>query len=606
MRNLNGKHDSSTPKGLGMQSMTRPGFFRTILLWFIALSLTPLAIVSLINYPRVHHTLRDNVESDLVIAAESKADRIQRFFHDGFTILQGEARRDRTVTLLEDLRLHYKRTGAGPAEFVKSREWADIVEKHASNLALFATIPSFSDFLLVDVDGNILFSDRRKPDLGANIFTGVYANTTLGRSCRNALEGGAPGFSDFEKYLPLNNAPACFLISPVLDEKKRKIGLAAARIDNGRIDGIMQSRSGLGRGGETYLVGHDLRMRSNSALDDGLSMLRNPVETEITLLWRKEYIERASPGRVKQERVRVYTGRGGVETLGLHRNIEIAGHQMAVITEIPAREAFEAAAVLRNTSLVCLALTTLVVIAAAFLIAGRITRPLQSFAAGVRRLADGDLDHEIRVKDRGEIGELAADFNDMVKKLRSARETTRKWTWIKTGQTDLNDCVHPEEGIEVLCQDVVSFLTDYLDARVGAVYVADDAGDLRLTGSYALGGDLRGVRVFKPGEGLVGQAAANRKMINLTSVPAHYIKINSALGKSEPRNIIVLPIVYDREVTAVIELGSFNKFTDMQLEFLNQVSENIAIAVNAAQSRRRLQDLLEKTDARPPRSRGEG
>ncbi len=592
------KRDPSEPAGLGIQSIVRPGFFRTILLWFIAISLIPLTIVSFINYQRTYNTLRDKAKNDLIIAAESKADQIQHFFRDTFTILLTEARRNRIVTMLKDLRRSFKAMGAGPAEFVKTPEWGVIAGEYEEDVGSFLISHDFYDFLVVDVDGNILFTDKREPDLGGSIFTGEYSKGAFGESCRSAFENETPVLSDFERDRPADSAPACFLITLIHDENENKIGLAAVRLNSARIDRIMQSRSGLGRGGETYLVGHDLRMRSNSVLDDVPSILGARVETEQARLWRKQHIDRASHAAGKEEGVGIYTGRKGLEVLGLHKHIEIAGARMAVMAEIPASEAFEAAVEQRNTSLIWLVLTTIVVIVLAFIIAERITQPVKRLAAGVRQVAGGDLDHEIRVKARGEIGELVRDFNDMVKTLRSARDTTRKWTWIKTGQTDLNDCIHAEEGMEALCQNIISFLTEYLEARVGAIYVVHGKGDLELTGSYALGRDWRGPRAFKPGEGLIGQAAVDKKIITISGAPDHYIKISSALGESTPRTIMVLPIVYDREVTAVIELGSFNEFSDMQLEFLNQVSENIAIAVNAAQSRQRLQDLLEKTEGK--------
>ncbi len=592
------KHDPSKPGSLVIQSMTRPGFFRTILLWFIAISLIPLTIVSFINYRRTYDTLRDKAKNDLIIAAESKADLIQHFFHDTFTILLTQAHRKRIVTMLKDLKRSFKTMGAEPSEFVKTPEWDVIAEAYEEDVGSFLISHEFYDFLIVDVEGNILFTDKRKQDLGANIFTGEYSKTAFGESFRDAFENETPVLSDFDRLGSSDNAPTCLLITLIHDAGENKIGLAAVRLDSARIDRIMQSRSGLGRGGETYLVGRDLRMRSNSILDDEPSILGARVETEQTRFWRADHIDRPSPTTAERDGVGIYTGRKGVEVLGLHKHIEIAGARMAVMAEIPASEAFEAAVEQRNTSFIWLVLTTIVVILLAFIIAERITQPVKRLAAGVRQVAGGDLDHEIQVKARGEIGELVRDFNDMVKKFRSARETTRKWTWIKTGQTDLNDCVRAEEGIEALCRNIISYLTDYLEARVGAVYVAHDRGELRLTGSYALGKDWSGPRTFKPGEGLIGQAAVDKKIIAVTGAPDHYIKINSALGESTPRNIIVLPIVYDREVTAVIELGSFNEFSDMQLEFLNQVSENIAIAINAAQSRQRLQDLLEKTDGK--------
>ena len=96
---------------------------------------------------------------------------------------------------------------------------------------------------------------------------------------------------------------------------------------------------------------------------------------------------------------------------------------------------------------------------------------------------------------------------------------------------------------------------------------------------------------------MVGQAALQRKHIILTDVPDDYTAVSSGLGETPPRHILVWPIVHEDEVKAVIELGALEAFQDRGLDLLNQVTENIAIALEVAQSRRRLQDLLEQSRA---------
>ena len=140
---------------------------------------------------------------------------------------------------------------------------------------------------------------------------------------------------------------------------------------------------------------------------------------------------------------------------------------------------------------------------------------------------------------------------------------------------------------------MITQLTSYMKAQIGAIYLAED-GQLNLVSSYAFHYRKDNTNVVKPGQGLVGQAALEKKSIIFSQVPDDYIKINSGLGNSSPKNIIVFPFQYAGQVKGVIEIGSINEFSELDLQFLNMVAENIGIAFNSSQARTKLKELLEE------------
>jgi len=153
-----------------------------------------------------------------------------------------------------------------------------------------------------------------------------------------------------------------------------------------------------------------------------------------------------------------------------------------------------------------------------------------------------------------------------------------------------------EQDIETLSKNTISYLAKYLNAQVGAFYVADDKENvLRLFGGYAYQKRKNLSSEFKFGEGLVGQAALEKESIALNNCPDDYIRINSGLGDAVPRNIVVFPCLHNDIVKGVVELGSFQKFSDLDLAFLDQVSGSIAVAVNSAQFRNQMAALIEQT-----------
>jgi len=580
------------------QSKTRGSLFRTLLFWFLVIALLPFAVASFVNYQRNYEAFSAKAKDALSVAARTKASQIQLFFRDSLSNLLVEARRKNLQNMLRDFRLSFETKGLDLSTFVKSPEWDYLSEEYGKDMGYFITSHNYHDFFLIDSAGNILFTDKEESDLGTNLFTGKYADTQFAKTCRKAFEREMPLFSDFEKYGPLNNAPAAFLITLIYDENGEKRGLAAVQVRNEAIDEIMQAKSGLGEGGEAFLVGSDLKMRSNSILDAKPTILGKPVKTAQTLLWQKEHIENETPLFEGSEEVLVYISRNGSKVFGMHQNIEIGDVRMAVLTEIPESEALVSARDQRNASLLSLGLTALVVFVLAFVVAGRITLPVKALLHGVGRVAEGDFTHEITVKSRNEIGALAENFNSMVNNLRRMAEEEQRQNWLKSGAAQLNNVMSGLREMTALSRDVISFLAGYLKAQVGAIYVSDNSNQLRLEGSYALERSKGTPPVFEFGEGLIGQAAVDKKFMVITDVPKDYSTVNTGLGEGPPRNILLVPFLHEGEVKGVIQLGSNDLFTEREIGFLEDTGKSVAVAFRMVQSGKELRKLLEESQER--------
>jgi len=181
-----------------------------------------------------------------------------------------------------------------------------------------------------------------------------------------------------------------------------------------------------------------------------------------------------------------------------------------------------------------------------------------------------------------------------LKALKKAETETANKNWLLAGNTGLNNVIQGEKEISELAREVINQLTSYMKAQIGAIYLAGD-GQLNLVGSYAFHYRKDNSNIVKPGQGLVGQAALEKKSIIFSQVPDDYIKINSGLGNASPKNIMVFPFQYAGEVKGVIEIGSINEFSEPDLQLLSLVAENIGIAFNGAQSRTKLKALFEET-----------
>lgn len=166
---------------------------------------------------------------------------------------------------------------------------------------------------------------------------------------------------------------------------------------------------------------------------------------------------------------------------------------------------------------------------------------------------------------------------------------------LKTGQMELNDRMRGEQNLDVLAGNIVTYVAERLDAQIGAVYLADQQQYLQLIGSYAFDTRKHLSNRIEFGQGLVGQAALEKKGILLTGVPDDYIAVNSGLGQAPPRHIVVTPFVHEGQTQGVLEMGFLNPVSDETRQFLDQISENVAVTIGALQSRARVEDLLEET-----------
>lgn len=165
--------------------------------------------------------------------------------------------------------------------------------------------------------------------------------------------------------------------------------------------------------------------------------------------------------------------------------------------------------------------------------------------------------------------------------------------WLRTGQRQLAEHTIGHTGVDSLGRSVLEFVARYLDVAVAALYVREDNGSLRRVAAYGLGREKEETaQSFYSGEGLVGQAALENRVLQLDDLPDNYLKVSSGLGQGSPRHVLVVPVNNDGQVNGVVELGFLRALGPRDLEFVNMIATNIGNSIHAALYRRQLQDVL--------------
>ncbi|MBN8554955.1 MAG: response regulator [Deltaproteobacteria bacterium] len=201
------------------------------------------------------------------------------------------------------------------------------------------------------------------------------------------------------------------------------------------------------------------------------------------------------------------------------------------------------------------------------------------------------------VSGRKQLTNLSGVYGAALEQQRLQNEDLKIREWIKSGVTNLLTEIRTENNLDLLSSRALNFICTYLNCHVGAFFVSDDGQNYQLTSSYASASNWNPLHQnFRLGEGLLGQAAAENKMHYLKEVPERYMNVESSLGSTAPKEIIIAPLISnDGKVKGIIEVGSLYGFSSSQFEFLKMITESLGVCVHSSQDRNRIESLLGRT-----------
>jgi methyl-accepting chemotaxis protein len=280
----------------------------------------------------------------------------------------------------------------------------------------------YYDIFMIDMQGNVVYTVFKELDFATNLMTGKWKNSDLGRVFRDAVANGTSGkmaFVDFSPYAPSAGAPASFIAQQVNGDDGTPLGVLAFQMPIARINAIMQQRAGLGESGESYIVGEDFLMRSDSRFSEESTILKTRVEGATT--------KAGLSGNTGVAEVLDYRG---IAVISAHVPYTFHGVQWAVMTEIDSSEAFTGVVEMRQISLMTGALAVMIIGIIGFFLARTVSAPIMKLTATMGELSSGnneiDVPYQIKSDELGDMGRAVQVFKDnAIEKLRLEAEEKR-------------------------------------------------------------------------------------------------------------------------------------------------------------------------------------
>ncbi|MCP4598015.1 response regulator [Neptuniibacter sp.] len=413
------------------EKLSRPFKFKSLnlqlLLWFLLLALVPLTLVSWLSYQQAEKSLLHAAEDRLQQSAVMTDQFIRNWFDYRWMDLRRQSEARNTILMLESLNQGFNERGGAVEEYVGSFDWVNRTSVYQADfLTLQRRYDYIQDVLLLDMQGNVLFSVAKGEDLGTNLLEGQHRSSEYANAVLRSIRTGEERFSGFIKDKSSNLKLTGFMVAPIIDYNGDWQGVFVFQLKLDRILGLLSTDSE--QSFVHYLIGLDGKLRTpiNNNWDE---VLEKPIQTEAYL----DFVEKHASYQDLTPPALQYIGPYGKEVLGVNYVIQIGNVKWALVSELDYDVALSAAHWLGRITLIFTLLTVMVVLLLSLWVARRITDPITALATTSLKVAEGETSQRVDVKSADEIGQLAEAFNHMLEK-RKAHEMELQFSSIQANE----------------------------------------------------------------------------------------------------------------------------------------------------------------------------
>ncbi|MGA2158673.1 MAG: methyl-accepting chemotaxis protein [Dehalococcoidia bacterium] len=349
--------------------------------------------------------------------------------------------------------------------------WSAADAKYGKAIAALKEAHGYQDILLAGSFGEVVYKTTKSPELGKNLLEGSLKNSPASQCLLSSYT--TTGMSDFEPYGPANNQPCGFVGSAIKDKGGNPVGIFMIEIPYEQINAITQNSTGMGKTGETYIVGDDKRMRSDSRLDPANTVSNSFASNKLI---DTESVRNGITGKDGVASIISYSGQ---KVISAYTPFIYGGLRWTTISEISEAEVNATSDSLLRMSLIALAIVAVVVGAVSLLVSTLITNPLLSLVPVAMAVAEGDVTQEVKVKSRDEVGKVARAFSQVIAYMKEMAASADK-----LAMGDLSVQIEPKSENDALSKSFVQVVQNLreLSSTVEKITGAAVEGDLEERG----------------------------------------------------------------------------------------------------------------------------
>lgn len=419
---------------LSIKSWRYIGVGKSLLIWFLAISIIPLASISFINFLNAYHGLTIVAEKSLNTTSQLRVEYINTFFNEIKDFLEFNSKQKADINFIVKLSESYETYDNNFEVFFASAHYKELVAEHEDEFRNLTRKAGYYDIYYIDKKGNILFSLKNEADVGTNLFSGPYKLTQFASTARKAIEEQRLLFSDLEFYAPSFEKLTGFFLQPVTDETDNLVGIIALQISMDRINQIISQEAGYGETGQAFLVGKDRLLRSAMRFGDESDVLRKKVESQKVKDWlyflqNRNNLALLKEKELDEEKVSTYdSDLDGKYVLGIYRNLNLLdslGVNWVLLEEIEHNEAFAYARMLSDIVKLTFLITIIIVFFTSILVTRWFVNPIKQLSSWAKQVAEGQLDNKEIKAPNNEVGEMVGTFNRLVNALQKYANVAR-------------------------------------------------------------------------------------------------------------------------------------------------------------------------------------
>ena len=411
------------------------GVGKSLLIWFMAISIIPLGIVSFINFLNAYQGLTIITDKSLNSSSQLRTKYVTTFFNNAKDYLDITSSLENNDALIEKVNKLLQEKKITLKELAQTIEYKNLTSELKKDLQNHIQEVGYQDQLIVDDEGNIIFSVHSRNLIGDNIFNNAKLNTTkFSKTVRKVFQRNRVLFSDMERFAPTGNTISGFLIKPIQGADNMVAGADVIQFSVDRLNKMIGDVGGYGETGNSFILGDDLFLRTATRFGSNSEVLFERVLNSKTKDW-KDFIDHKSESaflnahELEKEKVSTYNSdNNGKYVLGIYRylkDLEPYGVHWALFEEIEHNEAFAYARKLSDYVKISFILTFILVFLVSLLVTRWFVSPIKHLSSWGKEVASGKLEVKDIKAPKNEIGELNRTFNTLVKVLLQYADVTK-------------------------------------------------------------------------------------------------------------------------------------------------------------------------------------